>query len=86
MPHPEDDVGFLNRRLHPDTVVDSGGHGLLAEDVIALLSERKRYLHVHLILYGNENGICKTLSNGLDRFLRCLEQVLPGLEDESLVN
>ena len=57
MPHPEDDVGFLHSRLHLDAVLDASGHGLLAEDVIALLRERKSYFHMHLILHGNENGV-----------------------------
>ena len=57
MSHPEDDVGFLYSCLHLDAILDASRHGLLAEDVITLLREGKRHLHMHMILNGNKNSV-----------------------------
>lgn len=86
MSHSKNYPSLLHGRFHLETVVQTGRHRLFTQDMISLLSECKTNLEVHLVLHGNDNSIAESLSHRLDSICRCLMQLLPCIEDESLID
>ena len=85
MAHSKDDARFLDGSFHLHARLDRRGHGLLAQYVVALRSEREGNFHVQMVLDGDDHSIRQAFANGLERVRGCLEEVLVGFEHQSLV-
>jgi len=84
--HSKNNTSVFYGLFDAQTVVDGRSHGFLTQDMIALLRKCESDFHVHLVMNSDDNRICQTLSDGSDRFCRGSEEILPGGEDEGLVD
>lgn len=62
MPHPEYIPCGLDRYLHLDAVLYTGGHRFLAEYVIALFCKCRGNLCMKVIMHSDHHSVCQTLA------------------------
>lgn len=86
MSQSKDNAGLLHCGLDPKTMFDRRGHRLLAQNIVSLSGEGHDQFHVHMVLDGDENGICKALSDCLDGFRGSFVELLPSFEHEIAVD
>ena len=58
----------FNGSFDAQTVIDSGSHGLLQQNMVALLRKCESNLSVHLVVDSDDDCICQTISNSYDCF------------------
>jgi hypothetical protein len=86
MAHAKDDARLCDGGLHLNTILDAGGHGLLAKNVVALFCEGFNNFCVHFVLHGHNNSVRKALADSLQGFSRSRMKVSPGSEDKCIVD
>lgn len=86
MSHAKYDSRLVHRLFHLDKIAQVSCHRLLAQDMISLLSKGQDDILVHMVLYGDNDCVCQALSNSLERLCGSLEEILPRIEDEGVID
>lgn len=86
MTHSEDLARIVDGSLNRDAVLDASSHGFLAKNVVPLCSKGGSDLCMQMVLYSNQDCICKPLSNGADGLCRRCEEILPSVKYEGPVD
>ena len=81
----KDDARFLDGGFDFDARLDRGAHGLLAQYVVSLRSEREGDFRMQVVLDGDDHSIRKAFAGSLQLVCGRLEEVLVGFKDEILV-
>lgn len=86
MSQSKNNAGLLHGSLDLKTVLDRGGHRLLAQNIVSLSSERLDHLRMHVVLNGDDNGVRETLSDRPDALRRSVVELFPGVEHETAID
>lgn len=85
MSNAKDCPSLPNRGFHPETVLQTCGHGFLTKNVVSLISKCQSDLEMHMILHSNDDRVGETFTNGVDGLRRGCVQIFPCCKDEGLV-
>jgi hypothetical protein len=86
MSQTKDNAGLLHGVFDLEAMFDRCSHRLLAQNIISLRSKGHDRFRMYVVLYGDDYGIRKALSDRLDGLRRGFVKLLPGLKRETPVD